>query len=45
MKEPSEAEKIRFWDVDDDYTARILERDREIREILPATAPAGNGSK
>ncbi|HWE02161.1 MAG TPA: formylglycine-generating enzyme family protein [Tepidisphaeraceae bacterium] len=38
VQEPSEAEKIRFWDVDDDYTARILERDREIREILPTPA-------
>ncbi len=35
LKEPSEAEKIKFWDVDDDYTAKVLERDREIREIIP----------
>ena len=33
VKEPTEAQKHKFWDVDDEYTARILERDREIREI------------
>ena len=34
MKEPPDAEKLRVWDVDDDYTAQMLERDREIREII-----------
>jgi formylglycine-generating enzyme required for sulfatase activity len=33
-KEPSEADKLKFWDVDDDYTAHVLERDREIREVI-----------
>jgi formylglycine-generating enzyme required for sulfatase activity len=32
-KEPSDAEKHKYWDVDDDYTAKILQRDREIRDI------------
>ena len=32
--EPTEEEKIKFWDVDDDYTKRTLQRDREIREII-----------
>ncbi len=34
LKEPPEAEKLKFWDVDDDYTAKVLERDREIREVI-----------
>ncbi len=34
-KEPSEADKLRYWNVDDEYTAKILEqRDREIRELV-----------
>jgi formylglycine-generating enzyme required for sulfatase activity len=33
VHEPSDAEKRKFWDVDDEYTAKILERDREIREV------------
>lgn len=42
IKDPGEAEKLKFWDVDDAYTARILERDREIREVIstPDTQPA-----
>lgn len=35
LKEPSDAEQHKFWDVDDPYTAKVLERDREIREIIP----------
>jgi formylglycine-generating enzyme required for sulfatase activity len=34
IKEPGEDEKAKFWNVDDDYTARVLERDREMREII-----------
>jgi formylglycine-generating enzyme required for sulfatase activity len=34
--EPSEAEKLKFWDVDDKYTEGVLGRDREIREIIKA---------
>ncbi|HWE93051.1 MAG TPA: formylglycine-generating enzyme family protein [Tepidisphaeraceae bacterium] len=34
--EPSEAEKVKFWDVDDKYTEGVLGRDREIREIIKA---------
>ena len=36
VAEPAEAEKIRYWDVDDEYTANILgQRDRDMREVLP----------
>lgn len=38
LKEPTEAEKHKYWDVDDPYTAKVLERDREIREVI--TPPA-----
>ncbi len=38
VKEPSEEEKIRYWDVDDPVTKRVIERDREIREIIPPPA-------
>jgi formylglycine-generating enzyme required for sulfatase activity len=34
IKEPGEDEKAKYWNVDDDYTARVLERDREMREII-----------
>ncbi len=36
VKEPPEAEKNRYWNVDDDTTARVLERDTEKREIITA---------
>ncbi len=36
--EPTEAEKLKYWDVDDEYTRKVLERDREIREIIPPPA-------
>jgi formylglycine-generating enzyme required for sulfatase activity len=39
-KEPSEAEKNRFWDADDDITRKTLERDREIREIVRTAGAA-----
>jgi formylglycine-generating enzyme required for sulfatase activity len=43
---PSEAEKAKWWEVDDDYTRRVLERDREIREVIesPANKPSGAGA-
>jgi len=34
VKEPSEDEKRKFWEADDDYTKEILQRDREIRELV-----------
>lgn len=40
VKEPPEAEKTKYWDADDDYTREILQRDREIREVIPPAAPA-----
>ncbi len=44
VKEPTEAEKTKFWDVDDDYTRKVLERDREIREIVtPPTSGSPRG--
>ncbi len=33
VNEPTEAEKHKYWDVDDEYTAQVIQRDREIREI------------
>ena len=33
VHEPADVEKHKYWDVDDEYTAKILERDREIREV------------
>ena len=33
VKESTEAEKHKFWDVDDEYTAKVLERDQEERDI------------
>jgi formylglycine-generating enzyme required for sulfatase activity len=33
VKEPTEADKHKYWDADDDYTKKVLERDREIRDI------------
>jgi formylglycine-generating enzyme required for sulfatase activity len=43
LKEPSEAEKDRYWNADDEMTKRTIQRDREIRELLqpPALVPAG----
>ncbi len=38
VKQPSEEEKVRYWDVDDPVTKRVIERDREIREIIPPPA-------
>ncbi len=35
VKEPSEVEKLKFWDAEDEYTKSILQRDREIREVPP----------
>jgi formylglycine-generating enzyme required for sulfatase activity len=42
VKEPSEAEKSKYWEADDETTKDILKRDREQREVLipPAKAAA-----
>jgi formylglycine-generating enzyme required for sulfatase activity len=46
LKEPSEAEKHRYWDVDDETTKGIVEsRDRERREIIKPPANAGASAK
>ena len=42
VKEPSEAEKLKFWEADDEITKDILKRDRELREILPPPAKAAD---
>lgn len=34
INEPSEADRNKYWDVDDPVTKRVIERDREIREII-----------
>jgi formylglycine-generating enzyme required for sulfatase activity len=36
VKQPTESQKSRYWDADDDTTRRTLERDREIRELVGA---------
>ena len=43
VKEPSEEEKVKYWDADDPTTLDILKRDREFREIVegPAKPVAG----
>lgn len=40
-KEPSEAEKLKYWDVDNDYVKKVLERDREIRALVGAEPEPG----
>ncbi len=41
LKEPTEEEKNRYWNADDDNTIQTIQRDREIRELLqpPALIP------
>ncbi len=41
LKEPSEDEKNKYWNADDETTIRTTQRDREIRELLqpPALVP------
>ena len=33
MKEPSEAEKLKWWEADDKFTANTIQRDRERRDV------------
>ena len=33
IKEPTDAEKLKFWDLNDPETTKTLERDREVRDI------------
>jgi formylglycine-generating enzyme required for sulfatase activity len=39
VREPSEAEKVKYWDADDPVTLDILNRDREFREIVEGPKP------
>jgi formylglycine-generating enzyme required for sulfatase activity len=42
VKEPSEAEKRRFWNAADDVTLDVIQRDREVHELTPSPPkPAG----
>ena len=34
LKEPSEEDKNKYWNADDEATIRTTQRDREIRELL-----------
>ena len=44
VKEPPEAEKVKYWDADDPTTKDILKRDREFREMIEVPKPvAGAG--
>ena len=40
VKEPSEEEKARWWNVDDPITAEVIKRDRERKELV--TPASGN---
>ena len=47
MNEPSEAEKLKYWEADDPMTKKILSSnsaERQVREVIepPAGAAAGN---
>ena len=45
VKEPSEEEKLKYWEADDPTTKDILTRDREIREIIEEPKPVAAGGK
>ena len=42
LNEPGEAEKRRFWDVDDEVTRETLKRDREIGGVVEPPASQAN---
>ncbi|HEX8914732.1 MAG TPA: formylglycine-generating enzyme family protein, partial [Humisphaera sp.] len=44
VKEPTAAEKAKFWDVDNETTADIIKRDREIRQTVKDVAGSTKGS-
>ena len=44
VKEPPEAEKVKYWDADDPSTIDILKRDREFREIVEAPKPVAGAA-
>ena len=46
-REPAEAEKLRFWNVDDPTTAKALKdrADRQMRELIDPPAAPAPGSK
>jgi formylglycine-generating enzyme required for sulfatase activity len=39
VKEPPEEEKLKYWNADDPTTKDILQREREVREIVEAPKP------
>ena len=41
IKEPSEEEKLRYWNADDPTTKDILTREREVREIVETAKAVG----
>jgi len=45
VKEPSEEEKIRYWDADDPSTKEIITREREVREIIETPKVATGQTK
>ena len=44
VKEPPEAEKVKYWDADDPNTIDILKRDREFRELVEAPKPVAGAA-
>ena len=45
VKEPSEAEKLKWWNADDPVTIKTIQRDRERWEIVTPDTPAGSGAR
>jgi formylglycine-generating enzyme required for sulfatase activity len=39
LTEPTDAEKAKFWDVDNEALAEVLKRDREIRQLIKDLVP------
>ena len=44
VKEPPEAEKVKYWDADDPTTLDILKRDRELREVIDPPKPVAGAA-
>ena len=43
--EPTEAEKLKYWEAEDETTIRTLERERELREVAGSGGTAGPTAK
>ena len=45
VKEPSEAEKHKWWDADDPLTQKVIQRDREHYQVLESPAEGTGGTQ